>query len=108
MARDGSREVCALMDHQPRLATIDHRRAGLARRLYEHFEEIARAHGTHALKAITKPVNARSIAFHHALGFAASERVDYGGPGQPRTVLWKEISSSEGHAPAEITARLSD
>jgi ribosomal protein S18 acetylase RimI-like enzyme len=85
-----------------------HRREGLARRLYEHFEELARVHGAHALKAITKPVNARSIAFHRALGFSANESVDHGGPGQTRTVLWKEISPAGGHAPADITAGLSN
>ncbi len=85
-----------------------HRREGLARRLYEHFEEIAGVHGAHALKAITKPVNVRSVAFHRALGFSASENVDYGGPGQTRTLLWKEIAPAKGHAPADITARLSN
>ncbi len=85
-----------------------HRREGLARHLYEHFEEIARAHGAHALKAITKPVNTRSIAFHHALGFSASESVDYSGPGQTRTVLRKEISPAPGRASADITAGLSN
>jgi GNAT superfamily N-acetyltransferase len=85
-----------------------HHREGLARRLYEHFEAIARARGAHALKAITKPVNARSVAFHRALGFSASESVDYGGPGQTRMVLWKEISPSEGHAPVDIVAGLSN
>jgi GNAT superfamily N-acetyltransferase len=85
-----------------------HRREGLARCLYGRFEEIARAHGAHVLKAITKPGNTRSIAFHHALGFSASENVDYGGPGQTRMVLWKEISPAKGHAPADIVARLSN
>jgi hypothetical protein len=60
------------------------------------------------LATITKPVNPRSIAFHHALGFSARESVDNGGSGQTRTVLWKEISPAEGAAPADITAGLSN
>jgi GNAT superfamily N-acetyltransferase len=85
-----------------------HRRKGLVRDLYEHFEEVARAHGAHALKAITQPVNDGSVAFHAALGFAVKECADYGGPGQTRMVLWKEISPAAGTAPVENGAGLSN
>jgi GNAT superfamily N-acetyltransferase len=69
----------------------DHRGSGLARALYARFEAVARAHGALALKAITQPENASSIAFHRALGFSAEEVPDYSGPGQTRTVLCKPL-----------------
>jgi GNAT superfamily N-acetyltransferase len=85
-----------------------HRRGGLARHLYERFEVLARERGAHALKAFTQPVNTRSIAFHRALGFTATETADYAGPGEMRVVLWKDLSVSGSRAPAEITAGLSN
>jgi ribosomal protein S18 acetylase RimI-like enzyme len=63
-----------------------HRRArnnGLARALYDRFFGIARDDNRHVVKAITSPVNQRSIAFHRRLGFTVSGPVpDYNGPGQ--------------------------
>jgi len=50
---------------------------GLARRLYETFAELARAHGARRLKAITSPANDGSRAFHEALGFTAARVEDY-------------------------------
>jgi len=44
-----------------------HRGRGLARVLYGEFESLARARGATALKAITSPGNATSVAFHRAL-----------------------------------------
>jgi GNAT superfamily N-acetyltransferase len=85
-----------------------HRRAGLARGLYERFEELACEHGAEALKAFTQPVNARSIAFHRALGFGATETANYSGPGETRTVFWKQITPAPGRASAEDTAGLSN
>jgi GNAT superfamily N-acetyltransferase len=85
-----------------------HRRDGLARRLYERFETLAREHGARALKAFTQPVNSRSIAFHRALGFTATETPDYAGPGETRIVFWKQLALAGGSAPAEITAGLSN
>src|SRR5690349_9906873 len=41
-----------------------HRRRGLARHLYTHLLDLARARGCTAVKAITTPTNADSIAFH--------------------------------------------
>lgn len=68
------------------------RRSGLARDLYERFFARARADGRTVVKAITSPVNSRSIAFHRALGFTASEPVpDYDGPGLDRVVFHRVL-----------------
>jgi ribosomal protein S18 acetylase RimI-like enzyme len=85
-----------------------HRREGLARRLYEHFEAVVGEHGGQALKAFTQPVNSRSIAFHRALGFSATETANYSGPGETRTVFWKQITPAPGRASTENTAGLSN
>ena len=59
-----------------------HRRGGLARVLYERFFALAAADGRTVVRAVTSPVNARSIAFHTALGFAVSDPTPgYDGPG---------------------------
>jgi GNAT superfamily N-acetyltransferase len=73
-----------------------HRGQGLARRLYARFKEDARELGALRLKAITQPVNTRSIAFHRALGFTVSEVADYSGPGATRIVFWKELADDTG------------
>jgi GNAT superfamily N-acetyltransferase len=70
----------------------DSRRAGLGRRLYGEFEALARRGGATAIKAITTPANHDSIAFHRALGMSATEVADYSGRGQPRVVLWRDLS----------------
>ncbi|GAA2632683.1 GNAT family N-acetyltransferase [Streptomyces axinellae] len=68
------------------------RRAGLARDLYERFFARARAEGRTVVKAITSPVNTRSIAFHTALGFTASDPLpDYDGPGLDRVTFRMEL-----------------
>jgi ribosomal protein S18 acetylase RimI-like enzyme len=60
----------------------DHRRSGLARVLYERFFEVAAADSRTVVRAVTAPVNERSIAFHRALGFTVSDPVPgYDGPG---------------------------
>ena len=46
------------------------RRAGLGSDLYRRFFTLARADGRSVVRAVTAPVNAGSIAFHQALGFA--------------------------------------
>jgi ribosomal protein S18 acetylase RimI-like enzyme len=59
-----------------------HRRGGLARVLYKRFFALAAADGRTVVRAVTSPVNARSIAFHTALGFTASDPLPgYDGPG---------------------------
>ncbi len=45
-----------------------HRRRGLARLLYEHFTDVARARGCTSMKATASPMNGLSIRFHRALG----------------------------------------
>jgi GNAT superfamily N-acetyltransferase len=85
-----------------------HRRNGFARRLYERFEELAREHGAQALKAFTQPVNIRSIDFHRALGFSATETANYAGPGETRMVFWKQLAPVAGGASAENAAGLSN
>ena len=60
----------------------DHRRDGLARVLYERFFAMAAADGRTVVRAVTSPANARSIAFHSALGFTVSDPTPgYDGPG---------------------------
>lgn len=73
---------------------------GLGRRLHLHFAEFARQHGCKALKAITSPGNAASIAFHRTLGMELEGLPneqgvpvvrDYAGPGQDRVVFRKQL-----------------
>jgi ribosomal protein S18 acetylase RimI-like enzyme len=69
----------------------DRRAAGLGRALYERFFE-AIAPRT-VVRAVTSPVNERSVAFHRALGFEV-ERVDedYDGRGEARVLLRKDLA----------------
>jgi L-amino acid N-acyltransferase YncA len=83
-----------------------HRRGGLGRRLYAEFETRLRDSGAVALKAFTQPSNARSIAFHSSLGFAVTDTADYAGPGETRTVFWKDLS--EAARPAATPPGLSN
>ena len=59
----------------------EQRRQGLATRLWNEFEALAREHGATSLKAITTPTNEMSIGFHTALGMDAERVADYAGPG---------------------------
>jgi ribosomal protein S18 acetylase RimI-like enzyme len=67
-----------------------HRRSGLARELYERF--FAAVAPRTVVRAVTAPVNERSVAFHRALGFDV-ERVDpdYDGAGAARVLLVKRL-----------------
>jgi ribosomal protein S18 acetylase RimI-like enzyme len=70
----------------------DLRAAGLARRLYERFFELARRDGRTAVRAITSPANATSIAFHRRMGFTVTGPViDYNGPGTALMVFAREL-----------------
>jgi ribosomal protein S18 acetylase RimI-like enzyme len=62
------------------------RGSGIARRLYERFFEAVAPR--RVVRAVTSPVNERSVAFHRALGFEI-ERVDedYDGRGESRVLL---------------------
>jgi L-amino acid N-acyltransferase YncA len=65
----------------------DQRRRGHASALYAEFAVRARERGAAELKAITKPGNTRSRAFHAALGFDEEAIDDYSGPGEDRILF---------------------
>jgi ribosomal protein S18 acetylase RimI-like enzyme len=70
----------------------DHRRSGLARVLYERFFELAAADSRTVVRAVTAPVNGRSIAFHRALGFTVSDPVPgYDGPGDVKVLFERPL-----------------
>jgi len=64
---------------------------GLARLMYARFEELVRARGADALKAITSPENAGSQAFHDALGFSIEEVPRYSPSGGARLVFRRSL-----------------
>jgi ribosomal protein S18 acetylase RimI-like enzyme len=68
----------------------ERRGAGIARALYERFFEAVAPRTI--VRAVTAPVNERSVAFHRALGFEV-ERVDedYDGHGEARVLLVKHL-----------------
>jgi ribosomal protein S18 acetylase RimI-like enzyme len=68
------------------------RGTGLGRALYERF--FAAVAPRTVVRAVTSPVNERSVAFHQALGFEV-ERVDedYDGLGEARVLLVKNLTS---------------
>jgi ribosomal protein S18 acetylase RimI-like enzyme len=68
-----------------------YRREGYGRQLYAAFETLARKRGAVALKAMTQPVNTRSIAFHRSLGMSVTEVPDYVGKGETRVVFWRDL-----------------
>jgi ribosomal protein S18 acetylase RimI-like enzyme len=63
---------------------------GLGRALYERFFQAVRPRSV--VRAVTSPVNERSVAFHRALGFEV-EAVDerYDGRGEARVLLVKTL-----------------
>ncbi len=63
---------------------------GLGRALYERF--FAAVSPRTVVRAVTSPVNERSVAFHRALGFAV-ERIDedYDGAGEARVLLVRQL-----------------
>ena len=67
-----------------------HRGGGLGRELYERF--FAAVAPRSVVRAVTSPVNERSVAFHRALGFEV-ERIadDYDGAGEARVLLVKYL-----------------
>ncbi len=68
------------------------RGSGLGRALYERFFEAVAPRTV--VRAVTSPVNERSVAFHPAIGFEI-DRVDedYDGRGEARVLLVKRLSS---------------
>src|SRR5579862_6235813 len=69
------------------------RGGGLGRELYERF--FAAVAPRTIVRAVTSPVNERSVAFHQAIGFEV-ERIDetYDGPSEPRVLLVKHLGGS--------------
>jgi ribosomal protein S18 acetylase RimI-like enzyme len=67
------------------------RGSGLGRMLYERFFEAVAPRTV--VRAVTSPMNDRSVEFHRALGFEV-ERVDesYDGAGEPRVLLVKHLA----------------
>ena len=55
----------------------DRRGSGLARKLYERFFAVARAHERSLVRCVTAPVNEGSLAFHRALGFDVERGDEY-------------------------------
>jgi ribosomal protein S18 acetylase RimI-like enzyme len=69
----------------------DHRRRGLAATLYDAFAARAGRLGATHLKAITRPANTGSVAYHEAVGFTTAVDPDYSGPGEARLVFTRPI-----------------
>lgn len=64
------------------------RGAGVGRELYARVASEAKAAGRTRLAAVTSPINATSLAFHGAVGFAIGDAVpDYDGPGEDRVPM---------------------
>lgn len=67
------------------------RAAGLGRALYERFFEAVRPRSV--VRAVTAPVNERSVAFHRAIGFEVeSLDADYDGAGESRVLLVRRLA----------------
>ncbi len=63
---------------------------GLGRALYERF--FAAVAPRTVVRAVTSPVNERSVAFHRALGFEVENiDEDYDGTGEARVLLLKHL-----------------
>jgi ribosomal protein S18 acetylase RimI-like enzyme len=78
-----------------------YQRQGLGKMLYDNFIEIAKSRNIHKIKAITKPINTKSIAFHTKkigmtmLGEPNMDGInvikDYSGINSDRVVFIKDI-----------------
>ncbi len=66
---------------------------GVARRLYESFEDTCRSAGCARMKAITTVGNDGSKQFHQAMGWTATVTSDYAGPGRHRLVFTKDLAA---------------
>ncbi len=79
----------------------EERMRGLGRQLYERFFEAVRMRGSRTVRAVTAPINLRSMAFHRRMGFEfepGNAEVDgvpvaahYDGPGRDRVRLVKHL-----------------
>ena len=78
-----------------------YQKQGLGKSLYDNFIEMARAKGIQRIKAITKPINSKSINFHtkkigmRMLGEPNENGINviknYSGPDNDRVVFIKEL-----------------
>lgn len=75
---------------------------GLARAMYERFEELVRDRDAHRLKAITAPENEGSRSFHEALGFAVEEVEGYSPSSGARLVFTRPLGEPPAGAGAEV------
>ena len=71
----------------------DSRRAGLARRLCEWFDDLAVSTGARVVQAVAAPENAAALAFFRALGVSEHLSADHAGPGADRIVLTRSLRS---------------
>ena len=69
----------------------DWRRRGIAKILYDGFEQRAWERGCTELRAITMPSNDASVQFHKRSGWAVVMAEDYAGPSRPRVVMTRSI-----------------
>jgi GNAT superfamily N-acetyltransferase len=78
----------------------NYKRKGLGRKLYEHFISLAKSNKCLQIKAITRPTNELSIAFHKSIGMnlIGDDHIDgipvvlnYSGPGEHRVVFLKDV-----------------
>lgn len=77
------------------------RRKGIASALYSSFFDAVRSNGRHVVKAITSPINKKSIQFHREIGFeiergddeieGVSVHTNYDGKGGSRVLFIKYI-----------------
>lgn len=70
----------------------DYRRRGVARILYQAFEEECRARHCTQLKGISMIGNEASVAFHRSSGWNVETVDDYAGPGRRRIVYTKALA----------------
>lgn len=80
----------------------DFRKRGIARSLYKHFFEVARAYGRDTVRCVTAPINRTSISFHMKMGFTVEEgdRCDngisifshYDGHGEDRVLFVRHLN----------------
>src|SRR5690348_13476881 len=71
----------------------EERGSGLGRELYERFFDAAGRSGRTAVRCVTAPENADSLAFHDALGFEQEGVAEnYDGAGASRVLLAKRLT----------------
>ncbi|MGI9048667.1 MAG: GNAT family N-acetyltransferase [Rubrobacteraceae bacterium] len=80
----------------------DHRKTGLAKRLYETFLDEARDRECKRVRCITSPVNKTSVSFHTGMGFeieggdgevdGVSIHTNYDGDGKDKVLFVKKLS----------------